>query len=65
MKISSRNLFTTIKTEGALIPADLLERLSASDKSLEGLSLESYHLNPNERINEARPVQKLYTFFKY
>lgn len=53
MKISSRNLFTTIKTEGALIPADLLERLSASDKSLEGLSLESYHLNPNERINEA------------
>ena len=53
MKIANRNIFSTIKTEGGLIPSDLLEKLSVSDKSLEGLSLESYHLNPNERINEA------------
>lgn len=47
------NLFTTIKTEGGLLPSDLLQKISVSDKSLDGLSLESYHLNPNERINEA------------
>lgn len=53
MRGNKRNLFTTLKTEGGLLPADLLHRISSSDKSLDGLSLESYHLNPNERINEA------------
>lgn len=53
MRVGKRNLFTTLRTEGGLLPPDLLQKISLSDKSLDGLSLESYHLNPNERINEA------------
>lgn len=32
---------------------DLLQRISDNDKSLDGLSPESYHLAPGEKINEA------------
>lgn len=53
MRGNKKNIFMTVKTEGGLLPADLLQKIAVSDKSLDGLSLESYHLNPNERINEA------------
>ncbi len=44
--------FTTIRTEGGLLPADLLQRI-VSGKDLPGLRPEDYHLAANERLNEA------------
>ena len=52
-KLVNRNTFTTIHTEGALLPADLLQRVSDNDPSLEGLTPESYHLAPGEKFTEA------------
>jgi hypothetical protein len=46
------NIFTTIRTEGALLPADLLQRISEG-ANLDGLTPESYHLYPGEKLNEA------------
>src|SRR5690606_35396278 len=42
---------TTIRTEGALLPADLLQRISEG-ANLDGLTPESYH-RPGEKLNEA------------
>ena len=53
MQTRNRNSFTTIHSEGALLPADLLERVRAGDLHLEGLTPESYHLAPGEKLNEA------------
>jgi len=44
--------FLTIRTEGVLLPVDILHRISEGSSDLEGLSPESYHLAKNERINE-------------
>ena len=52
MQTISRNTFTTVKTEGAILPADLLQRV-AEGRGLDGLTPEDYHLAPNERLNEA------------
>lgn len=49
----ARDLFATVRTEGGILPADLLARLAAGDQSLEGSKAEDYHLAPGERINEA------------
>ncbi len=43
------NIFTTIRTEGALLPADLLQRIV--DGKVDGLTPESYHYS-GERLNE-------------
>src|SRR5690606_22501059 len=48
---SRNNIFTTIRTEGALLPADLLQRISEGE-NIEGLTPESYH-RPGEKLNEA------------
>ncbi|MCC6310861.1 MAG: N-6 DNA methylase, partial [Trueperaceae bacterium] len=45
--------FTTIRTEGALLPPDLLRRLRDNDKELPGLTPDAYHLIGNTRISEA------------
>jgi very-short-patch-repair endonuclease len=44
------NIFTTIRTEGALLPADLLQRISER-ANIDGLTPESYH-RPGEKLNE-------------
>ena len=44
--------FTTIRTEGGLLPADLLQRI-ASSRDISGLKPGDYHLAANERLNEA------------
>lgn len=49
---SRDNIFTTIRTEGALLPPDLLQRIS-ENTNLDGLTPESYHLYPGEKLNEA------------
>ena len=53
MQTRNRNTFTTIHTEGALLPVDVLQRIRANDAHLEGLDAESYHLAPGEKLNEA------------
>jgi len=52
MRTVSRTNFTTVKTEGAILPADLLQRV-ADGRKLAGLKPTDYHLAPNERLNEA------------
>lgn len=52
MQTRTRNPFTTIHTEGALLPSDLLQRVLENDKNLAGLSPEGYHLS-GEKLNEA------------
>lgn len=52
MQTITRTTFTTVKTEGALLPADLLQRI-AEGKVKEGLRPEEYHLFAGERLNEA------------
>jgi hypothetical protein len=49
--MSKTVLFETIRTEGALLPPDILARISARD--LDGLTPPDYHLAPNESLNEA------------
>jgi len=53
MKGNSRNIFTTVRSEGAILPSDLLQRIVSGDKDLEGLDAQSFHLLEGERINEA------------
>jgi len=52
MQTISRSSFTTVTTEGAILPADLLQRI-VDGRSLAGLRPEDYHLAPTERLNEA------------
>jgi hypothetical protein len=53
MKLRARDLFATIRAEGALLPPELLARVAENDRSLEGLAPEAYHLGPGERLGEA------------
>ncbi len=49
----NRDLFATVHTEGALLPAELLQRVLAEDKQLPGLTPAAYHLGRHEKLNEA------------
>lgn len=51
--MSSASGFSAIRTEGGLLPADLLSRLAGPDAALPGLSTADYHLAPGERSTEA------------
>ncbi len=53
MQTRRRELFTTIRSEGAILPPDLIQRAAGGDKGLEGLTPEDYHLAAGERLNEA------------
>jgi hypothetical protein len=52
MQIHNQNPFTTIHTEGALLPFDLLQRILETNGDLPGLRSEAYHLS-GEKLNEA------------
>ncbi|MFM7581369.1 MAG: hypothetical protein ACKO9F_01420, partial [Caldilinea sp.] len=52
MQTTARVPFSSLKTEGGLLPAELLQQL-ADARELVGLQPESYHLLPGERLNEA------------
>lgn len=45
--------FTTIRSEGALLPPSLLARIQAGDATLPGLTSEAYHLPGRMKLNEA------------
>jgi len=53
MQTRTRDLFLTVRTEGAILPSDLLERIAAGDTDLGGLTPEAYHLADGEKITEA------------
>ncbi len=44
--------FATVRVEGSILPADLLQRVAAGDARLGGLRPEDYHL-AGEKVNEA------------
>ncbi|WP_322489062.1 hypothetical protein [Chloroflexus sp.] len=53
MPTRTRTPFTAIRSEGALLPPDLLQRIADGDLTLGGLDPASYHLDPGERLSEA------------
>jgi len=53
MRLRQQSGFSFVRTEGAILPADLLSRIKAGDASLGGLRSEDYHLLAGERLNEA------------
>ena len=53
MATRSRDLFLTVKTEGAILPTDLLQRIVEGDPELGGLTPDSYHLARGEKLTEA------------
>lgn len=53
MQSRSTITFLTIRTEGALLPPDLLRRIQEGDKSLPGLTPDAYHLPAGTKLNEA------------
>ncbi|MCK4306385.1 MAG: hypothetical protein KAY24_19240, partial [Candidatus Eisenbacteria sp.] len=44
--------FTSVRTEGAILPPDLLQRVAQGADGLSGLNPADYHLAQRERINE-------------
>jgi len=63
----TNNIFTTIRTEGALLPPDLLQRISEG-QGIDGLTPDSYH-RPGEKLNETinrswNALQGAWTSFK-
>ena len=44
--------FTTIRTDGGLLPADLLTRVATQDRDLPGVRPADYHLVPGELLGE-------------
>src|SRR3954462_773797 len=42
-----------IRSEGGLLPADVLARIAGLDSDLGGLAVSDFHLAPNERLGEA------------
>ncbi|MBO0797947.1 MAG: N-6 DNA methylase, partial [Blastocatellia bacterium] len=53
MQLRHRQLFTAVRTEGAILPADLLQLIDKLDPGLGGLSPEDYHLPSGVKLNEA------------
>jgi hypothetical protein len=45
--------FTTIRSEGALLPPDFLRQIAEGRDKIPGLTPEAYHLAGTERLNEA------------
>lgn len=51
--MARRDFFSTIRSEGALLPPDFLKRLAEGDAKIPGLAPEFYHLPPREKLSEA------------
>ncbi len=49
----SASTFVTVRSEGGLLPPDLLARIAANDPELAGLRPEDYGLPKGERLTEA------------
>ena len=44
--------FTTIRSEGGILPVDLLQRVAALDPGIKGTKPEDYHLDKKANIRE-------------
>ncbi len=53
MRRGGASIFTTVKTEGGLLPPDFLLRLVEGAKGIDGLTPESCHLGGGKKPNEA------------
>ncbi len=51
-KRGQQAIFTTVRSEGAILPTDLLQRVAQGDTTLGGLTPDAYHLS-GEKLNEA------------
>lgn len=47
------DIFQSVRTEGAILPAELLQRIVDGNRDVPGLRPEDYHLAKSERLNEA------------
>ena len=52
MQAKTRDIFTTIRTEGAILPVDILQRIASGDSNLEGIKPQDYHLQEGETLRE-------------
>ena len=52
MARTRRDVFATVRTEGGLLPPELLQSIVEGNGRIEGLSPASYHLAKNEKLNE-------------
>ncbi|MFZ4629998.1 MAG: hypothetical protein ACOYNR_16870, partial [Blastocatellia bacterium] len=53
MKLRQRQNFLNLRSEGSLLPVDLLQRIQERDAGLKGLAPDDYYLVPHLRLNEA------------
>ncbi len=53
MRLRGRDPFACVRSEGALLPSELLARVAEGDPGLPGTTPASYHLAAGERIGEA------------
>jgi hypothetical protein len=53
MPRSRREVFTTVRSEGGLLPSDFLRQVAEGLRDVPGLTPEAYHLAGNEKLNEA------------
>lgn len=53
MQVRLGEAFNTVRTEGSILPPDLLRRIPDGDKSLNGLGSSDYGLSDRETIGEA------------
>lgn len=53
MSRRSRDLFQTVRTEGGLLPPELLKRIAEGDSDLPGSAPSDYHLEETARLAEA------------
>ena len=51
--MSVNDEFTTVRSEGRLLPPDLLHRIASGDQELEGLAAKDYGLPASNRLGEA------------
>src|SRR2546427_13206544 len=46
-------IFITVRSEGSILPVDLLQRIAQGNPNLDGLTPEAYNLLKTEKLNEA------------
>ncbi len=59
----SRDLFTTVRSEGGLLPADFLQRIANGDRSLDGLTPESAPIARTAQDKIAEMVRRIVEHF--
>jgi type I restriction-modification system DNA methylase subunit len=66
MRSNIKDIFTTIKSEGIILPISTLQKIISLDIEIDGLKPVDYNLSPTERINEAisRSWQRITTLWK-